>query len=298
MDLKHQGKNSQFAMSISYVLAFFNLPCYNLLMEKTNLPGVYPARRKDSTEYFRASITYKNKHISLGSYADAETASRAYSEADVLLKSPDCSIDSYDSTVNILPFEKWVVLCNFKDNGVYIGNPIYLRPRLVYYYFAPHDFFIFSSEDLFYYSAHKIQRRGGHYFVSDYGSQVSLPSRYGIKSHAVKGRDYIFINGNSQDWQYSNIKVVNSFHGVTMNMDKAGTTYSARIHVNGYLKIGTYGSAAEAAIAYNKAADILKNAGISRQYAINYIDGLSAKAYADIYSKVPISKTIIAMSNQ
>lgn len=275
-------------------------------MKKNNLPGVYPAKRKDSTEYFRSSITYRNKHISLGSFNDEESAHRAYTEASALLESDEYTLDSYSSSNNVLSFEKWVILCNFRDNGVYIGNPIYLRPRLVYYYFAPHDFFLFSIEDLFYYSAHKIQRRGGHYFVADYGSQVSLFSRYGIKSHAVEGRDYIFLNGNSQDWQYGNIKVLNSYHGVIADVPSvsqtgavsAHQTYSARIHVNGYLKIGTYDSAIEAAIAYNKAADILKNAGISKQYATNYIDGLSAKAYADIYSQVSVSQNIISMSNQ
>ena len=33
-----------------------------------NLPGVFTARKKDGTLYYRASITHKKKHISLGSY--------------------------------------------------------------------------------------------------------------------------------------------------------------------------------------------------------------------------------------
>lgn len=267
-------------------------------MENTALPGVYPAFKKDKTPYYRASITYRNKHISLGSYTTADDAHTAYLEADYLLKDTTLSLDSYNRHIHHISFDKWVILCNFRDNGVYISNPLYIRPKLVYYYFAPGDFFIFSGEDLFYYSAHRIQRRGGHIFVADYGSQISLFSRYGIKSHAVCGRDYIFINGNHQDWQYSNIKVLNSYHGVTVNNSDTVPTYTAKIHVNGYFKIGTYSTAVEAAIAYNKAADILKNAGISRQYSTNYIDGLSAKAYADIYSSVSVSEKIISMNNQ
>ena len=32
------------------------------------LPGVYQAKKKDNTIYFRSSITYSGKHISLGSF--------------------------------------------------------------------------------------------------------------------------------------------------------------------------------------------------------------------------------------
>ena len=42
------------------------------------LPGVYKAARKDGTLYYRCSITYQNKHISLGSFEKEETAHLAY----------------------------------------------------------------------------------------------------------------------------------------------------------------------------------------------------------------------------
>ena len=32
------------------------------------LTGVFTAKKKDGTIYFRASLTYRNKHISLGSH--------------------------------------------------------------------------------------------------------------------------------------------------------------------------------------------------------------------------------------
>ena len=254
------------------------------------LPGVYSAVRKDKSTYYRASFTYKNKHISLGSFELEEDAHEAYLNALELVQDPALLIDDYDAGVYRIPFEKWVILCNFRDNDVYIPNPIYVRPRMFYYYFAPGDFYIFSSEDLFYYSAHKIQRRGGHCFVADYGSQIGILSRYGIKSHAVAGKDYVFLNGHHQDLQYSNIKVINAYHGVTL---ESNGRYSVKIHVNGYLKVGTYPDAIEAAIAYNKAADILKEAGIDRQFATNYIDGISPKSYADIYTSLKISETIL-----
>ena len=254
-----------------------------------SLPGVYKAERKDKTVYFRASVTYSNKHISLGSYEKESDAHMAYLEASGLLGDPSVTVDDHDPARHHIPFEKWVILCNFRDNGVYIKNPIYVRPKMFYYFFARGDFFVFSGEDLFYYSAHKIQRRGGHHFVADYGSQINILSRYGIRNHAVAGTDYVFLNGNPQDMQYSNIKVINSYHGVRQN---GANRYDVRIHVNGYLKVGTYNDAIEAAIAYNKAADTLKNAGVTRQYSTNYIDGLSPKSYADIYTSVIISDSI------
>ena len=36
--------------------------------------GVSIATKKDGTVYYRAGLYYKNKHISLGSYADETTA--------------------------------------------------------------------------------------------------------------------------------------------------------------------------------------------------------------------------------
>ena len=50
------------------------------------LPGVYQAQKKDKTIYYRASITYRNKHISLGSFDNEDSANRAYHTADTILK--------------------------------------------------------------------------------------------------------------------------------------------------------------------------------------------------------------------
>ena len=43
-------------------------------MEGIMLPGVYIAYKKNGTAYYRASITYRNKHISLGSFHTEEDA--------------------------------------------------------------------------------------------------------------------------------------------------------------------------------------------------------------------------------
>ena len=72
--------------------------------------------------------------------------------------------------------------------------------------------------------------------------------------------------------------------------------YKAVIHVNGDFVVGKYNTENEAAIAYNKAADILKKNGIDRNYMLNYIEDLSASEYADLYTKVRISQKILKLT--
>ena len=55
------------------------------------------------------------------------------------------------------------------------------------YYLSENEELKFDIDDLFYYSNHKIMRRGGHLFVSDYGMQISILSRYEIMLHKVNG---------------------------------------------------------------------------------------------------------------
>lgn len=263
-----------------------------------NLPGVYTSKKKDGSTYYRASMTCQGKHISLGSYDSERSAHLAYLEAGLLMNDTTLTVDSYSDAPHMLSFEKWVVLCNYRDNNIYIATPIYIRPKFFYYYFSPQHFFLFSSEDLFYYASHKISRRGGHYFVADYGMQVNIMSRYGIKNYAIIGKDYAFKNDNPFDYRYENLTIINTYHGVTFCPKKAPNCYVAKIHVNGYVKIGEYATAIEAAVAYNKAADLLKKAGIAKNFMTNYIDQMSSSAYADLYYHLPISKKISEMHNQ
>ena len=69
-----------------------------------------------------------------------------------------------------------------------------------------------------------------------------------------------------------------------------------RIHVNGNFLIGTYDTMEEAAIAYNKAIDILKRNGSKKQYTQNYVETVSAGMYADIYTRLPISQKIYSLT--
>ena len=133
--------------------------------------GVYTATKKDGTLYYRSSITFQNKHISLGSFSSEDEAAAAYLEAEKLVRTHILTLERFGKNCT-LSFAKWVCLLNFRDNGMYIKTPIYLKDNYFYYYFSLNDYYIFDIDDLFYYSTHSIMRRGGHLFVSDYGMQV------------------------------------------------------------------------------------------------------------------------------
>lgn len=254
------------------------------------LPGVFKAKKKDGTEYFRSSFTHKNKHISLGSFPTEWEAHTAYAEA-VNIMTSRCTIEDY-SPVFSISFEKYVLLVNFRDSGMYFKTPIYLKQKYFHYYFGPKDYLIFDTDDLFYYSSHKIMRRKGHLFVADYGMQVNILSRYGIKNYAVPGKDYLFINGNSSDFRYENITIINRYHGVSLLLEDGKERFKSKIHIHGDFVIGTYDSETEAAIAYNKAVDVLKKQGLKKQFSTNYIEGLSPRKYAELYSEIKIPQKI------
>lgn len=254
-------------------------------------PGAFQAKRKDGSIYYRSSFTYKNKHISLGSYETSHEAHEAYLEAHRIVSTPTLSLDDYlkDSP---LSFEKWVILCNFRDNNLYFSTPIYVRKHYFSYYMNEQTELKFSIDDLFYYASHKIMRRGDHYFVADYGMQVTILTRYGIKGYGVLGKDYNLINGDIHDFRIENIEILNTYHGVRRTTYRGKEKYQARIHIHGYYIIGYYDTDLEAAIAYNKAIDILQSNGCPKQFKQNYMEGVSPSAYADIYRKIDISPKI------
>lgn len=130
-------------------------------------------------------------------------------------------------------------------------------------------------------------------FTADYGNQINILSRYGIPPFAVSGRDYVFANGDENDFTYANIKLINRYTGVKKADRKGKACYIARIHINGNFIVGFYDTEEEAAAAYNKAADILNSKGILTEYNRNYIDKLSTEEYRKLYLSVKISAGII-----
>ena len=253
--------------------------------------GVFSAVKKSGEVYFRASLTCKQKHISLGSYSTPQSAHLAYLEGNRLLSDTDITLLSY-TAASPLPFEKWVCLLNFRDNGIYFGNPIYVGQKLFYYYMSPSHILKFDMDDLFYFSSHKIMCRGNHYFVADYGMQVNIASRFGIKNYAVPGVDFRFRNDDCTDFRRENLEIFNSYHGVRIIQKNGQLRYAVRIHVNGNFLVGIYDSPLEAAIAYNKAVDCLWRNGITKKYTLNYIEGLSPSKYVEIYTNLKISPKV------
>ena len=67
--------------------------------------------------------------------------------------------------------------------------------------------------------------------------------------------------------------------------------------INGNYIIGTYPTEIEAAVAYNKACDILKPVFPNRTFRQNIIRDLSPKDYAKLYLTTEISQKIIDLAN-
>ncbi|MCR5432096.1 MAG: hypothetical protein K6E95_06025 [Lachnospiraceae bacterium] len=264
-------------------------------------PGVYAAVKKNGTPYWRASVTHKGKHISLGSFRAEEQAERAYHEACRVLRGDgekQYEIADYAEGSCVLSFAKWVTLINFRDNGIYCKGPIYLRKGYFEYYLSSTEDYRFGPDDLFYYTHHTIQKRGGHLFVADYGMQVSILSRYGVKPYSVPNKDYFFKNGDEKDFRPGNLVIVNRYAGVRCERKNAREVYVARINMGKgtSVVIGRYDTEEEAAVAYNKAVDILEAAGSERGYVPNYIEDMSQAKYRVLYSNIKIREAAILKS--
>lgn len=257
------------------------------------LPGAYRATKVDGTIYFRSSITCQNKHISLGSYQSEVQASLAYREACLIMSNYKYTPDS-DYAEFTLVFEKIITLLNFRDNQIYFKSPIYLRKNYFQYFYSLKLDFKFDNDDLFYFSSKKIMKRKGHLFVADYGMQVSILSRYGIKNYAVKNKDYRFSNNDETDFRRSNLIILSRYNGVTAIPLASGMlTFKAYIHINGNYNLGTFDHEVLAGIAYNKAVDLVRHHGIIKNYTVNFMETITAKEYANYYTDIKLPKSFI-----
>ncbi|PKM52272.1 MAG: hypothetical protein CVV02_02600 [Firmicutes bacterium HGW-Firmicutes-7] len=261
------------------------------------LKGAYPSTKCDGSKYYRASITYKNKHISLGSFHEEHAAHQAYLDANSILFENKYSYDNYNPDTS-LAFEKWIILHNFRDNGYYIKTPIYMHKYYFSYFLEETVELTFDVDDLFYYSIHKIFKRKGYLFVNDYGIQSSILQRFGIKNFSVEGKDYYFKDGNPYNLRYHNIVVINKYYGVEKGTSKGSEIYVTKIHIRGNYIVGKYISEEKAAIAFNKAADYLKiNKITNKTFPRNYIENLGPTRYEEIYNKIRLPYKIINLNS-
>lgn len=251
-------------------------------------PGVFITTKKDGSVYYRSSITTKGKHISLGSFENENDAAASYLEAKRIYDDSSITILNFRPEIKHLSDDKIISLLNHRDNGIYIKTPIYLRSGYFSYFLKGMGELKFDNDDLFYYSSHRILIHDGHLYVNDYGMQYGILARYGIKNFAVAGKDYTFANGDELDYRYSNIIVINKYHGVTRIIKKDRPVYVAKIHLNGDYIVGKYKDDKKAAVAYNKAAKIAEDAGVNKNFIYNYVVEYTSEEYHQIYENIKL----------
>lgn len=259
--------------------------------------GIFIAQKNNGEYYYRASINRKNKKISLGSFSTEDAALRAYKEAVLIFDEKNINLENYSTFIKTLSDGKAISLLNLRDNGIYFKTPIYLRGSYFSYFLPNFGELKFDNEDLFYYSSHTIMKRGGHFFINDYGSQYSLISRYGIRAYGVEGKDYRFVNNDPSDFRYENILIINKYRGVTRKTTSKGYIYIVKIHINGEYNLGRFKDEISAAICYNKGIDIAIDNGIKKEFTKNYIEEIDAERYKSIYKEINLPKKYINYIN-
>ncbi len=256
--------------------------------------GIYQTKKKNGDIYYRVSITHKGRHISLGSSADKDIAEKRYVLAKKVLDRKLFNLDDYSKTDQSLDYEKWIIIMNFRDNGLYFKTPIYLSKNYFTYHIDMNRILIFDVDDLFFYSSHKIFAKGNYLFVNDYGMQTNILSRYGIRNYASYGKDYLFIDGNRNNFRYENIKIRNPYLGVEQVVRNGSFVYKAKIHLKGYVTIGHYKSIHKAAVAYNKAVDfMLRYITPDKNYSKNYIEAISKEEAEYYYTSIKLPEYLI-----
>ena len=87
------------------------------------LAGAFKAQLKNGKYYYRSSVTYRNKHISLGSYDTEDKAHNAYRVAKEIISNNSITIDAY-RTDTALDFDKFVYrhLQKIENNPAVFGH--------------------------------------------------------------------------------------------------------------------------------------------------------------------------------
>lgn len=249
---------------------------------------IYPTLINEQTKY-KTYFLFETTKLYLGTYSTMEIAEAALSEATRLMSLPKGK-PTFDFCY--LDYKKIVCLSNLRDNKNYIKNPIYLYPSYFTYYLSKDCILIFDLKDLFYFSTYKIYKRGNYLYTQDSISQKNILLRYGIQNHSVLNKDYRFKNGNPFDFRQNNIEIINGYKGVMKTEKDHVTVYTAHIYLKTNIIIGHYPSEVEAAIAYNKALDILSCKQPLKDFTYNTIPYLTKAEYDALYEKLSISPRI------
>lgn len=246
---------------------------------------IYPSVLNGKTQY-KLYFVFESNKLYLGTYPSMKTAEKVLEEAEALMASLE-GPPHFEHT--LLDYKKIVSLCNFRDHKKYLKNPIYLYATYFHYYLSKDCILIFDSRDLLYFSTYKIYKRGNYLYTQDSISQKSILSRFGIPNHSVINKDYFFKNGNPYDFRSENLVIVNNYKGVKQKINNNQPIYTSYIHIKTNLVLGHYESEIEAAIAYNKAIDLLRQQNRLHDYTYNTIPYITEAEYMAIYNSISLS---------
>ena len=116
-----------FCYSILITKVYPNAYLHNIFTvnkERSMTQGCIHRHKKRRHGLLPCRSLYKNKHISLGSYADETTAGNAYLEALAILGSLDRCRKIILSSPQPSPLKKIIVLLNFRNNGIYFKSDL------------------------------------------------------------------------------------------------------------------------------------------------------------------------------
>lgn len=254
---------------------------------------IYPA----TNERYRVYYLHKTKKIYIGLYNTYEEALLAYNFVEKLFTN-HLSLDDYVSHYPIA-FEKFIACINFRDNHMYFKTSIYVHSDHFKYYISPDLYLIFDLKDLLYFSTKRIHKRGDYLYTYIGDQQENILKRFGFNKSMTYLKDYTFINGNRYDFRRKNIHVINHYYGVSLETKYNKPTYVTRITINRrILVVGHYASEMLAAIAYNKALDLVTTSLKEHNYSKNNFPFLTRQEYDSLYESLPISKRLTHRSIQ
>ncbi|OON96469.1 MAG: hypothetical protein ATN36_00750 [Epulopiscium sp. Nele67-Bin005] len=254
---------------------------------------VYEIGNSETPKY-KTYFTFNKKRFYLGSFNSKDEATQAAQEAYQITHS---NINLEKTNCEALPFNKVVILINFRDNGTYFNNPIYVRDNHFSYFINNEVELLFDMIHLFFFSTHKIYQRNQLFYTQHKFTQLSILNRLGIIPSSKVNKDYFFINGNIYDFRKDNLKIIKNYFGVSTLQKDEKTYYRTTISMPNTVVVGTYESEIQAAIAYNKALIFLKEKGVETKAKENNIPYLTKKEYDALYHQVELSPKFMPHQN-